>query len=65
MSGIARICNKRHDIVHRNGKNVEDEPITLSIEEVRQAIHTIEGFAAELKRRIYAALDEKESEALP
>lgn len=65
LADIARICNKRHDIVHRNGKTVDDEPIDLSIEDVQQAIHDIEVFAADLKRRVYEALEEKDTKVQP
>lgn len=61
MADIARICIKRHDIVHRNGKTVDDEPIDLSIEDVQQAIHAIEAFAADLKRRVDEALEKKDT----
>ncbi|KAB0483897.1 hypothetical protein F7R15_19635 [Pseudomonas reinekei] len=60
LGHIARICKKRHDIVHRNGRTIEDELIELSIPEVRIAISTINDFAADLKRRIYEALAEQE-----
>jgi len=61
VSEIGRICNKRHDIVHRNGKTVDDQPIRLTTEEVKQAIRTIREFAEVLKSRIDNAARERES----
>jgi len=58
---IGRICSKRHDIIHRNGKTVDDQPIKLTTEEVKQAIRTIREFAEELKSRIDNAACERES----
>ena len=64
LGGIGRICAKRHDIVHRNGKTVDDEPIVLLPKEVWEAITTIRVFAADLNARIYDGLDELNSTAL-
>lgn len=59
LAAIARICITRHDIVHRNGKTVHDEPIEIGLEQVNEAISTIRNFAGDLQRRINAALDER------
>ncbi|MGX1126545.1 HEPN domain-containing protein [Pseudomonas sp. HLS-6 TE3448] len=56
VSAIGRITDKRHDIVHRNGKTIKDEPIQLTTEEVQQAIRSIRSFAEDLKSRINSAL---------
>jgi len=64
LGGIGRICAKRHDIVHRNGKTVQDEPVVLTPVEVREALTTIRAFAADLKVRIYDALNDLSSTAL-
>ncbi|EJB8403604.1 TPA: hypothetical protein ACXIHA_004347 [Pseudomonas aeruginosa] len=58
IAPIARICSKRHDIVHRNGKTVRDEPIDLTVEEVRDAMLVVRAFADDLQRRINNALDD-------
>ncbi|MGE8188818.1 hypothetical protein [Pseudomonas sp. NPDC086278] len=63
LGGIGRICAKRHDIVHRNGKTVQDEPVVLTPVEVREAITTIRAFAADLKVRIYDAINDLSSTA--
>ena len=63
LAGVGRICSKRHDIVHRNGKTVDDNPIQLSLVEVNQAISTVREFAQDVKRRIEAAL--KEDDPVP
>ncbi|WP_346830900.1 hypothetical protein ABDX87_28580 [Pseudomonas abietaniphila] len=61
LSEIGRICSKRHDIVHRNGKTVDDQPIELTSQEVHQAIRTISEFAEDLKSRIYNAFTAKDT----
>lgn len=58
IAPIALICCKRHDIVHRNGKTVRDEPIDLTVEEVRDAMLVVLAFADDLQRRINDALDD-------
>lgn len=63
LGGIGRMCAKRHDIVHRNGKTVDDEPIVLLPKEVLEALTTIRVFAADLNARIYNGLDELNSTA--
>lgn len=65
LDEISPICIKRHDIVHRNGRTVDDEPIHFDCAEVLQAIMTIREFAADLKRRIYNAVQQLEQEASP
>ncbi|GLO55026.1 hypothetical protein PPUJ20066_10620 [Pseudomonas putida] len=62
LDEIARICDKRHDIIHRNGRTIDDVPIQLDAVEVGQALVTIRDFAADLKTRIYAALEEIEEQ---
>ncbi|WP_296258881.1 MULTISPECIES: hypothetical protein [unclassified Pseudomonas] len=56
VSPIVTICQKRHDIVHRNGKTIDDQPIELTPMEVHLAMHTIDAFASDVSRRIKAAL---------
>ncbi|WP_070888156.1 HEPN domain-containing protein [Pseudomonas argentinensis] len=62
LNEISTICSKRHDIVHRNGRTIDDVPIQLDHAEVQQAILTIRAFATDLKGRIYKAVDEHEFE---
>lgn len=62
LRGISPICAKRHDIIHRNGRTISDDPINLDLEEVRQVITVIRAFAADLEGRIYNAVEEEESE---
>lgn len=52
LAGAGRICSKRHDIVHRNGKTVDDKPIELSPAEVDQAISSVSEFALDVRRRV-------------
>ena len=58
VSPIAPICKVRHDIVHRNGKTIDDEIITLEPCEVFRAMDTIDAFASDVSRRIRETLDE-------
>ncbi|MGA4449946.1 hypothetical protein ACPA0O_22070 [Ectopseudomonas chengduensis] len=53
---IGSICSKRHDIIHRNGKTVDDESIDLTTQEVERAISAIREFVEDLNARIYKAL---------
>lgn len=62
LGEIGRICSKRHDIVHRNGKTRDDQPIELTLQEVQRAIGAIRNFAEDLNTRINAALSEQESD---
>lgn len=62
MSEVASICEKRHHIVHRNGKTLDDQPIELTQQDVQIAINTISDFVENLKDRIYTALTERESQ---
>ncbi len=62
LRGISPICAKRHDIIHRNGRTIDDDPIKLDLAEVTQGITVIRAFAADLQSRIYNALEEEESE---
>lgn len=61
MSEIARICEVRHHIVHRNGKTWDDQPIELSRQEVQKVMQTISDFVENVNERIYTALTERES----
>ncbi|MDC6378854.1 hypothetical protein BW687_001490 [Pseudomonas graminis] len=58
VSGFGPICKVRHDIVHRNGKTVEDEPITLTPEQVYEAMDTIDDLASDISRRIFDAIND-------
>lgn len=58
VSPIARICKVRHDIVHRNGRTIDDEVITLELYEVFRAMDTIDAFASDVSRRIRETLNE-------
>lgn len=65
LDDISPICIKRHDIVHRNGRTVDDEPIVIGAAEVRHAIVAIRDFSTDLKRRIYNAVHELEQQDSP
>lgn len=56
VSVFAPISKVRHDIVHRNGKTVEDEPISLTHEQVYEAMDKIDDLASNISRRIFDAL---------
>lgn len=57
VGAIGGICSKRHDIIHRNGKTVDDQPISLTTEEVEDALLAIRAFGENLKTRIHNALN--------
>lgn len=61
LGEVGRICKKRHDIVHRNGKTLDDQPIELTLQEVQQMIDTIREFSEDIDSRINTALTEQES----
>ncbi|MDI9778476.1 hypothetical protein QM325_11960 [Pseudomonas putida] len=61
LDEIAHICEKRHHIVHRNGKTLDDQPVELSLKEVGRTICAILDFVEDLHTRIYVALTERES----
>ncbi|QXH75627.1 hypothetical protein [Pseudomonas salmasensis] len=58
ISPMIPISRLRHDIVHRNGRTVDDEPIVLESREVFLAMHDIDAFASDISRRIRQALDD-------
>jgi len=62
LNKISPICSKRHDIVHRNGRTIDDVPVQLDLAQVQQAILTIRAFVTDLRGRIYQAVEEDESE---
>ncbi|UQY33049.1 hypothetical protein K8U54_15065 [Pseudomonas fulva] len=62
LNKISPICSTRHDIVHRNGRTIDDLPIQLDLAQVQQAILTIRAFATDLRGRIYNAVEDDESE---
>lgn len=57
VDAIGGICSKRHDIIHRNGKTVDDQPISLTAGEVEDALLAIRAFGENLKARTYNALN--------
>ncbi|RYZ74036.1 MAG: hypothetical protein EOP09_01040 [Proteobacteria bacterium] len=62
VSGIAQICKVRHDIVHRNGKTIDDDPITLKPDQVYEAMSNIDDLASDISRRIFGALNKTKDE---
>lgn len=63
LSEISAICDKRHDIVHRNGMTIDDEPIHLEPLEVQQAMNMIGHVASEIRTRIYEALNDQDMDS--
>tara|TARA_B100000965_G_scaffold383249_1_gene382291 strand:+ start:596 stop:1333 length:738 start_codon:yes stop_codon:yes gene_type:complete len=49
MAEVDAISRIRHDIVHRNGKTKDGEPIIIDEKHLLEAIATIEKFAADLQ----------------
>jgi len=52
ISNLERIMKIRHDIVHRNGKTKEGEPIILDQTQILEMISHIEQFSNELQKLI-------------
>jgi len=52
ISELEKIMKIRHDIVHRNGKSKEGEPIYLSSNEILEMLSCIEKFSNELQMLI-------------
>ena len=52
MAEVDAISRIRHDIVHRNGKTKDGEPIIIDEKHLLEAIATIEKFAADLQLMI-------------
>lgn len=49
---IGPAVNKRHDIVHRGGKNQKGDPCTVSKDELSKLIETVKKFATALNKAI-------------
>lgn len=45
LSDICSVTSNRHDIVHRNGKNKDGEPIAIVLSSTLDALNTVETFA--------------------
>ncbi|WP_101756625.1 HEPN domain-containing protein [Oceanicoccus sp. KOV_DT_Chl] len=52
ISKLSKITNIRHDIVHRNGKTTEGNPIYLDQSDLLEMIGEIKIFAKELQKKI-------------
>ena len=51
---IEEVTSIRHDIVHRNGKNTEGEPIDISMESTMKALMAVEVFTDQLRAQLTA-----------
>lgn len=49
LKNLFKAINKRHDIVHRNGKNNEGKEISISKEDVISLLHEVKTFVDELE----------------
>jgi hypothetical protein len=58
LGPFSLICEKRHDIVHRNGRTIEDEFIPLDVGDVQQSLKQISQLARDIRSRIHSALDD-------
>ncbi len=52
ISDICSVTSARHDIVHRNGKDKDGEPIDIALFATLNALNTIEIFANELRYKL-------------
>ncbi|TBU75830.1 hypothetical protein DNK06_17870 [Pseudomonas daroniae] len=64
LGPFSSICETRHDIVHRNGKTIDDETIPLEAKEVQHSLSQISRLAQEIRDRIHEALDDLSKDAL-
>ncbi len=55
IGDICRITTRRHDIVHRNGKNKDGELIEVSLSETKSALETVKKFSENLRSEISTA----------
>lgn len=53
ISEIMKIVNLRHDIVHRNGKNMDGEEIAISVESYKVARDLISQFVEEFENQVH------------
>jgi hypothetical protein len=58
LGEVARAIPKRHDIVHRNGKDKDGNSVSIAPEDVRSLIVAVERLAAEVERQLELQLPE-------
>lgn len=51
-SKIMQCVNKRHHIVHRNGKDKEDNPIQINIKDVEDVLEKVYNFISNIEKQI-------------
>ncbi len=52
ISTLAKFIHKRHDFVHRGGKDTEGQEVTTTEREVEDLIKAVEDFCAEIDAQI-------------
>ncbi|MNT88822.1 hypothetical protein D3C72_2294410 [compost metagenome] len=58
MAAMQSVIEKRHDLVHRDGKTINDEPHFIDEKAVNTSIGVIENFANDLFESLEAAMKE-------
>ncbi len=63
-SKIMQCVNKRHHIVHRNGKDKEDNPIQINIEDVEDVLEKVYNFISNIEQQISPSIEIEDIKAL-
>jgi hypothetical protein len=56
-SKIMQCVNKRHHIVHRNGKDKEDNPIQINIKDVEDVLEKVYNFISNIEKQISPSIE--------
>jgi hypothetical protein len=56
-SKIMHCVNKRHHIVHRNGKDKEDNPIQINIKDVEDVLEKVYNFISNIEKQISPSIE--------
>lgn len=63
-SKIMQCVNKRHHIVHRNGKDKEDNPIQINIKDVEDVLEKVYNFISNIEKQISPSIEIENIKAL-
>ena len=63
-SKIKQCVNKRHHIVHRNGKDKEDNPIQINIKDVEDVLEKVYNFISNIEKQISPSIEIENIKAL-
>lgn len=63
-SEIMQCVNKRHHIVHRNGKDKDNNPIQINIEDVEDVLEKVYNFISNIEKQISPSIEIEDIKAL-